>query len=171
MEVGSYTYGHYNIQTFSWGENSKLSIGKFCSIGKNVKIYLGGNHRVDWITTFPFGHIHQNVFNGFDGTGHPTSKGNVFIGNDVWIAENVTIMSGVHVGDGAVIANNSHVVKNVPPYCIVGGNPAQIIKKRFDDNIIENLLTLKWWDWSEDKINKNLPLLCSNNINDINALL
>ena len=130
-------------------------------------IYLGGNHRVDWITTYPFGHIHNNIFNSFNGAGHPSTKGDVIIGNDVWIAANVTIMSGIKIGDGAVIANNSHVVKDVEPYSLVGGNPARHIKYRFPSEDIIKLLEVKWWDWDEDKINNSLPLLCSSNIKDL----
>jgi acetyltransferase-like isoleucine patch superfamily enzyme len=124
MEIGKYTYGTPKIH---WKHNNaKLMIGKFCSIGGNVNIYLGGNHRIDWITTYPFGHINNNVFNSFNGEGHPSTKGNVIIGNDVWIGSNVTIMSGVCISDGAVIANNSHVVKNIEPYTLYGGNPYKV---------------------------------------------
>ena len=162
--IGKYTYGTPNIH---WeNDNSKLTIGNFCSIAGNVNIYLGGNHRTDWVTTYPFGHINQDKFTDFNGVGHPSTKGDVIIGNDVWIASNVTIMSGVTIGDGAVIANNSHVVKDVEPYSMVGGNPAKLIKYRFTKEQIENLLEIKWWDWDDDKINKYTPLLCNNNIDD-----
>ena len=143
MSIGKYTYGQRpNIHWIN--ENATLIIGNFCSLASNLNIYLGGNHRTDWITTYPFGHIHQNKFNMFDGYGHPGTKGNVIIGNDVWIGSNVTIMSGVTIGDGAVIANNSHVVKNVEPYTLVGGNPAKLIKYRFSKEQIEKLLKIKW---------------------------
>jgi acetyltransferase-like isoleucine patch superfamily enzyme len=149
-------------------ENDKanLMIGKFCSIAGNLNIYLGGDHRTDWVTTYPFGTIHNNIFNKFDGTGHPKTNGDVVIGNDVWICDNVTIMSGVTIGDGAVIACNSHVVKNVEPYSIVGGNPAKLIKYRFTPEQIEKLLEIKWWNWDDDKINDFTPVLCNNNIDD-----
>ena len=159
---GKYTYGE--IITKSWGEDSKLKVGNFCSIAANVVVYLGGNHRTDWVTTYPFGHIHQNIFNSFNGEGHPSSNGDVIIGNDVWICSNVTIMSGVTIGDGAVIANNSHVIKNVEPYSIVGGNPAKFIKYRFTPEQIEKLLQIKWWYWDDEKINKYIHLLCNKNI-------
>jgi acetyltransferase-like isoleucine patch superfamily enzyme len=164
MSFGKYTYGAPNIH---WkNENAKLVVGKFCSIASGVNIYLGGNHRADRVTTYPFGHINQDKFTDFNGEGHPSTKGNVIIGNDVWVGSNVTIMSGVTIGDGAVIANNSHVVKHVEPYSMVGGNPAKLIKYRFTKEQIEKLLEIKWWDWDDDKINKYTPLLCNNNIDD-----
>ena len=152
---------------YSWGEGKSVTIGSFCSIASNVKIFLGGGHRTDWGTTYPFGHIHEDIFNSFNGDGHPKTNGDVLIGNDVWIASDVTIMSGVKIGDGAVIACNSHVVKDVEPYSIVGGNPAKEIKKRFKNETIEKFLKLKWWDLSDGKINKILPYLCSNNFEEI----
>jgi len=161
---GKYTYGEPNIH---WtGENANLVVGNFCSIGPNVNVYLGGNHRSDWITTYPFGHIHHSIFDGFNGEGHPHTKGNIMIGNDVWIASGVTIMSGITIGDGAVIACNSHVVKNVEPYAMVGGNPAKIIKYRFTPEQIEQLLKIQWWNWEDDKINRFTPLLCNENIDE-----
>lgn len=164
MTVGKYTYG--SPQIYWKNGNSRLVVGKFCSIAKNVKIYLGGNHRIDWVTTYPFGHIHQKTFNKFNGAGHPHTKGNVIIGNDVWIGDNVTIMSGVTIGDGAVIANNSHVVKHVEPYSLIGGNPAKLIKYRFTPQQIEQLLKIKWWFWDDAKINRFTPLLCNTNIDE-----
>jgi acetyltransferase-like isoleucine patch superfamily enzyme len=164
MIIGKYSYG--NPKTYSWGEGSKLKIGNFCSIADNVNIYLGGNHRTDWVTTYPFGHINKNIFDTFDGVGHPSTKGDVIIGNDVWIGSNVTIMSGVTIGDGAVIANNSHVVRNIDPYSLVGGNPAKLIKYRFTPEQIEKLLNIKWWFWDNVKINENLHLLCNENIDE-----
>lgn len=158
--AGKYTYGHHDIEVIR-PEKYKVIIGNFCSIASGCKIYLNCNHRKDWITTYPFGHIYQNVFDNFYGYGHPTCKGDVIIGNDVWISSNVTIMSGVTIGDGSIIANNSHVVKDVDPYTIVGGNPAKNISKRFDENTIQKLLEIKWWNWDDDKINQYLPILCS----------
>jgi acetyltransferase-like isoleucine patch superfamily enzyme len=166
-EVGKYTYGVENIIIYHWGEGKCVSIGSFCSIATNIKILLGGNHRVDWGTTYPFGHMNTNVFNTFNGEGHPKTNGDVIIGNDVWIGQDTTIMSGIKIGDGAVIACNSHIIKDVEPYSIVGGNPAKFIKYRFDKETIEKLLNLKWWNLSEEKINEILPYLCSNDFTKI----
>lgn len=170
MSIGKHTYGW----PIFWNDknNSNIIIGNFCSIGDNVKIYLGGNHRTDWVTTYPFGHINKDIFNNFNGDGHPKSNGDVIIGNDVWIGANAIIMSGVNIGDGAVIANNSHVIKNVEPYSIVGGNPAKLIKYRFTPEQIEKLLEIKWWNWDDEKINNFTHLLCNNDIDAfINAAI
>ena len=163
MSVGKHSYGK---PTVHWAGPAKLTIGNFCSLAANINIYLGGNHRTDWVTTYPFGHTNKHIFNKFNGAGHPSTNGDVTIGNDVWIGSNVTIMSGVTVGDGVVIANNSHVVKNVEPYSLVGGNPAKLIKYRFTPEQIEALLKIKWWYWDDAKINDFSPLLCNNNIDD-----
>ena len=163
MEVGRYTYGKPKIV---WNDcGYKCRIGSFCSIAKNLEIYLGGNHRTDRVTTYPFGHIHRTVF-PFQNPGHPASRGDVVIGNDVWIGDNVTIMSGVTIGDGAVIAANAHVVKDVPPYCIAGGNPARVLKKRFTDEQIQQLLAIAWWNWPEERINRYIYLLNSSSPDD-----
>jgi acetyltransferase-like isoleucine patch superfamily enzyme len=164
--VGMYTYGQNNISVHWWGEDSWLEIGSFCSIGANISVYIGGNHRSDWATTYPFGHIHQHEFRRFDGQGHPKTNGSVVIGNDVWIGENVKIMSGITVGDGAILANNSHVVKDVDPYSIVGGNPAKLIKRRFSEETIEKLLALKWWEFPVHIIDEISPYLCSANFEE-----
>lgn len=164
--IGRYTYGFEHISVASWDDNQTIKIGAFCSIANNIKIYLGGNHRPDWVTTYPFGHLYQHIFNNIEGA-PSSSNGDVIIGNDVWIGANATIMSGVIIGDGAVIANNAHVVKNVDPYTIVGGNPAKPIRKRFDDETIEKLLKLKWWDFEDSEINKITSILCSDNLNQL----
>jgi acetyltransferase-like isoleucine patch superfamily enzyme len=164
MELGKYTYGGPTVHLN--GPDNKLTVGKFCSIAGNVNIWCGGNHNTNWVTTYPFGHIFQDKFNKFNGAGHPSTKGGVDIGNDVWIGQNVTIMSGVKIGDGCVIANNSHVVKNAEPYSLIGGNPAKLIKYRFTQEQIEKLLEIKWWNWADDKINEFTPLLCNNNIDE-----
>lgn len=161
ITIGRFTYGIENISVKQWGEGASLVIGSFCSIASNITIFLGGNHRVDWITTFPFGHIFAKQLGGTDINGHPSTKGDIIIGNDVWIGHNSTIMSGISVGDGAVISANSHVVKNVDSYAIVGGNPAKNIRYRFNPEIRRLLLDLRWWDLPIDNI-KSIVLELSN---------
>ncbi len=161
-KIGDYTYGRPKV--LHWGEDVILEIGKFCSIADDVTFFLGGNHRVDWVSTYPFNVLHQYFSNGKNISGHPASKGNIIIGNDVWIGNGASIMSGVKIGDGAVIGARSVVAKDVKPYEIVVGNPAKSIKMRFDDDTIKRLLELKWWDFSIDEINQIVPLLMTDPI-------
>ena len=171
-EIGSNTYGHDGIKIIGGHhEGTKLKIGKFCSIAEGVVVFLGANHRIDWFTTFPFGHIVETTFPKVKKeSGHPSSKGDVIIGNDVWIATNAVIISGVTIGDGAVVAACSVVTKDIPPYTIVAGNPAKQIRKRFDDSVINKLLELKWWDMDESRINEISDILCSNDIEKLNNI-
>ena len=161
IEVGRFTYGQQKITLRRWGADARLRIGAFCSIANDVTVYLGGSHRVDWATTFPFGRVARRRLGGAGITGHPASNGDVVIGNDVWIASGVTIMSGVHVGDGAVLAANAHVVGDVAPYEIVGGNPARHVSHRFDPEIRDLLLDLRWWELDEADIREIAPRLCA----------
>jgi virginiamycin A acetyltransferase len=157
--IGKFSFGYPKVR--SWGENATLKIGNFCSIAPGVNIVLGGEHRVDWVTTYPFNKIlHEYKYL----KGHPATKGDIIIGNDVWIGMNATILSGVTIGDGAVIGANSLVTNDVEPYMIVGGNPAKPIRKRFDQQTIDKLLRIKWWDWDIEKIKRNVPDLLSNQI-------
>jgi len=158
-QIGRGTYG--KPQIFSWGEGTTLTIGSFCSIAPDVKIYLGGNHRIDWVTTYPFSALWEKAESV---KGQSMSKGDVIIGNDVWIGADVTILSGVTIGDGAAVGNSSVVSSNVRPYSVVAGNPAGLIKKRFDDEIVSRLLKIQWWNWDDDRIEQFLPLLLSDNI-------
>ena len=159
VSIGDYTYGNFEIR--EWDNKTKLKIGKYCSIADGVIFLLGGEHRSDFITTYPFNALLKN-FNYIEG--HPHTKGNINIGNDVWIGSEAKILSGVNIGDGAIIGANSIVTKDVPPYAIVAGNPAKTVKYRFDDATIEKLLKIKWWDFDEKEIMKIIPLLQSENI-------
>lgn len=140
----------------------KLIIGKFCQIASGVNFVMNGsNHQMNAVSTFPF-----YIFEGWQQPIPPLSemplKGDTIVGNDVWIGQNATILPGVHIGDGAIIGMQSVVGSDVAPYTIVAGNPAKLVRKRFDDELIEMLLKLKWWDRSVEEINRLIPILsCS----------
>lgn len=164
-QIGEFTYGRPRVIAFS--KDTRLIIGKFCSIAANVKIVLDADHRIDWVSTYPFPALDDIWPEALELKGHPGTKGDVIIGNDVWIAEGAVILSGVNIGDGAVVGSQAVVSKDVPPYAVVSGNPARLIKKRFDDRTIETLVSIQWWNWPVEKIRKNVHLLCSNNVDTI----
>ena len=143
----------------------KLIIGKFCSIACGAKfIFNSANHTLKSLSSYPFPIFYEewdstmNVCEAWD------NKGDIIIGNDVWIGFEAVIMSGVHIGDGAIIGTRALVTKDVPPYAIVGGIPAQIIRKRFEDSVIEDLLKIQWWNWSTEKISEKLTAIKSGDI-------
>lgn len=149
----------------------KLIIGKFCAIAKGVEFIMNGaNHRINSISTYPF-YIMGNGWEKFAPTNRElTYKGDTIVGNDVWIGQNVTILPGVKIGDGAIIGANSVVARDVPPYSIAVGNPCEVKKMRFSDKIIQQLLKIQWWNWDIEKINKNLHIISSDNLNQIKEL-
>lgn len=152
--IGDYTYGKPQIS--QWGEGATLTIGRFCSIATGAQILLGGNHHVDWPTTYPFPEFfvqHANI------SGYATGKGDVNIGNDVWIGMDAMVLSGITIGDGAVIAARAVCTKDVPPYAIVAGNPARIVRYRFEEEVIAALLEIRWWDWPIQDVHNAVPLL------------
>lgn len=156
-KIGHGTYGH--IEVSSWGEGTTLSVGNYTSIARGVKIFLGGDHQINWVTTYPFDIL-------WGKSGHPKTKGDVVIGNDVWIGRDALILSGVTIGDGAVVGAGAVVSRNVPSYAVVVGNPANIVKYRFNAEIVERLLRVCWWNWSEEKIKHAMPDMLSTNIED-----
>lgn len=157
-QIGPGTYGDLKIR---FHEGASLKIGAYTSIASNVRVFLGGEHRTDWVTTYPFNIYNKNAMSI---EGHPKSKGNVEIGNDVWIGTDAIILSGVKIGDGAVIGAGAVVARDVPPYAIAVGNPARIIKLRFSDEVIDKLLSIQWWNWPSAQIEKAIPDLLSQNI-------
>jgi acetyltransferase-like isoleucine patch superfamily enzyme len=157
VTIGAYSYVDGDIDV-SFTEDATLTIGKFCSIAARCRVILGGNHRGDWLSTFPFPGMFPD---SPDIPDYRTSKGDVTIGNDVWIGHGVTILSGVTIGDGAIIGAESVVVKDVEPYTLVAGNPAGYMKDRFSREVTQRLLEIKWWDWTDDKIRGAIPLLMS----------
>lgn len=156
--IGDYTYG---VPYIHWPEGAKLRIGKYCSIAQKVEIFLGGNHRTDWVSTFPFPYIDPQAA---PHDGHPSSRGDVVIGNDVWIANSVIIVSGVTVGNGACLAAGSVVGRDIPAYCVAGGNPARPLRQRFSDRHIARLEAVAWWDWPTERIRRHHPLLMSGDV-------
>jgi len=166
--VGDYTYYDDFEDVANFEKNvkyhfdfvgDKLIIGKFCQIASGATFIMnGGNHLTDGISTFPFQIFGEDWSNAMDGKSYPT-KGDTVIGNDVWIGHDATIMPGISIGHGAIIATKSVVTKDVSPYAIVGGNPAKVIKMRFSESEIKSLLDLAWWDWPIERITQNVKAL------------
>jgi chloramphenicol O-acetyltransferase type B len=176
--VGKYSYysGYYHGHSFEDCAHyllpdegaDRLVVGSFCSIGSGAAFIMAGNqgHRNEWISTFPFFFMpevpeFENAANGY------LPSGDTVIGNDVWIGSEAVIMPGITIGDGAVIGTRALVTKDVEPYAIVGGNPAKTIRKRFDDDSIELLLEMKWWDWPADRLKAAMPLMTSGNVAEL----
>lgn len=171
IHVGDYTYfddrrngpekfEEYNVLYNYDFSKVKLVIGKFCAIAAETRFIMTGDHKLDAISTYPFPIFQQgweNAFNLVD----LRVKGDIVVGNDVWFGYDALIMNGVKIGHGAIIAARAVVVKDVPPYSIVAGNPAKVVKMRFDDATIDRLLHIAWWDWEIEKISRHLQLICS----------
>jgi virginiamycin A acetyltransferase len=158
--IGDWTFGCPTVVECE-GELGKLSIGKFCCIADGVRILLGGEHNYRNVSSYPF----DNLFIRFKQLG-PTvkTKGDVVIGNDVWIGHSAMILSGVTIGDGAVIGAGSVVTRDVKPYAIACGNPAHIIKYRFNKYVIQRLLREKWWDLPWNQLREKIPWLMSSSV-------
>lgn len=154
---------HYPIN------RDRLTIGKFCSIACGAKfIFTSANHKLGSLSTYPFPLFFEeweldkaNVTDSWD------NKGDIVIGNDVWIGYEAVIMQGVTIGDGAIIGTRAVVTKDVPPYTIVGGIPAKTIRKRFSDEVISRLLEIKWWEWPDERIRENISAIRSGSIHDL----
>lgn len=170
IHVGDYTYfddrrhgpekfEEYNVLYNYDFSKVKLVIGKFCAIAAETRFLMTGDHKLDGISTFPFpifGNGWESAFNLLD----LPVKGDIIVGNDVWLGYDALIKGGVKIGNGAIVATRAVVVKDVPPYAIVAGNPARVVKMRFDDHTIERLLKIAWWDWDIAKINRHLSQIC-----------
>jgi virginiamycin A acetyltransferase len=147
-EIGDYSYGHPQIVDF--GEGVGLKIGKFCSIADNSVFMLGGEHYLDMVTTYPIANFFEFAHH-IQGT-HPRLKGPIVVGHDVWIGQEAMILSGVTIGNGAVVAARALVTKDVPAYAVVGGTPARILKYRVPEGLITDLEAIAWWDWPIEQI-------------------
>ena len=171
VEVGKWSYGNPSIYRWDW--KSKIIIGNFCSLGPDINFYVGGDHRADWISTSP---LPASQFNEtFKKTktikNFAKSKGDIVIGHDVWIGGRTTILSGVTIGTGAIIAAGSLVVNNVEPYTISGGNPNRVIKKRFEDSVIKKILNTEWWFLEDSEIDILSKFLLSSDIENFFSLI
>jgi acetyltransferase-like isoleucine patch superfamily enzyme len=159
--VGEHTYGIPIVHW--WGEAVGLRIGDYCSIADGVQIFLGGNHRTDFLSSYPF-----SSFLGWPNVAGvsslPETRGSVVIGNDVWIGSGATILSGVTIGDGAVIGASTVVSRDVAPYSVAVGNPGRVVRKRFPDDVIEDLLKIRWWEWKKERIEEYMPLILSKDV-------
>ncbi len=174
--IGDYTYYDDPEDSENFERNvlyhfpfigDKLIIGKFCALAKGVKFIMNGaNHKMSGFSTYPF-QIFGNGWEKVIKSNELPFKGDTVVGNDVWIGYESVIMPGVNIGDGAIVAAKSVVVSNVPPYTIVGGNPAKPIKQRFSSEIINSLLEISWWNWSIEKISRNLEKIVSCDIDDL----
>ena len=156
---GRFSYGNPVVKV--WKDGGRLRVGNFCSIGPGVVILLGGgNHQYDTVSTFPF----DDFFPEYHGVEDRFGKRGVVIGSDVWIGMEAMILPGIKIGDGAVIGARSVVTKDVPPYAVVAGNPARLIKFRFPEDVVDRLLEIGWWDWPLDKIMENIELIMSRDV-------
>jgi acetyltransferase-like isoleucine patch superfamily enzyme len=163
LTIGRNTYGYYNLKIYEYkGSLSKINIGNFTSIAPEVTIITGGIHPINTVTQFPI-----RAFFKMEGAykdGNPYTKGDISIGSDVWIGTGVTILSGVSIGDGSIIYCNTLVNKSIPPFSIVGGIPCRIIGYRFSEQQRQELLELKWWEWTDEKVKYFVNELSSNDI-------
>jgi virginiamycin A acetyltransferase len=174
IEVGDYTYyddpdGPENFENNVLYHfpfiGDKLKIGKFCAIAKGVKFIMNGaNHKMSGFTTYPFYIFGQGWEKSLPTAGELPYKGDTVIGNDVWLGYESTIMAGVTIGHGAIIASKSVVTNDVPAYSIVGGNPAKFLKYRFEQDVIDKLLQIAWWNWDAEKITSNLNAIVNNEL-------
>jgi virginiamycin A acetyltransferase len=172
IEVGDYTYyddprgpEHFEDNVLYHFEfiGDRLIIGRFCSIAAEVRFIMnGGNHAIDWLTTYPF-----PIFGHGWEVAEPAewpNRGDTVVGSDVWLGYGATVMPGISIGDGAIVATGALVTRDVPPYAIVGGNPAALIRFRFDEPTRERLLRVRWWDWDAAKITRNVRAICGGDV-------
>ena len=146
--VGPESYGNPTMH-FGPGESTRVDIGAYCSFAVGAEFLVGGGHRTDWISTHPF-RVRWGLPGAYE-DGHPAPAGDIVVGNDVWVGMSASILSGVQIGDGAVIGARAVVAKDVRPYAVVVGNPAREVRRRFSDEQVEALLRIGWWSWPADR--------------------
>jgi acetyltransferase-like isoleucine patch superfamily enzyme len=158
-DIGEGTYGLLTV--FQWDSTTKLKIGRYTSFAFGTMALLGGEHRDDWVTQYPFSILWPE---GQHIEGHPKSRGNIEVGNDVWVGADAMLLSGALVGDGAVVSARTVVSGAVAPYSIVAGNPMRFVRWRFPEAQRVEMLRIKWWDWPKERIGRALPALLSSDI-------
>jgi acetyltransferase-like isoleucine patch superfamily enzyme len=161
IQVGDHTYGIPILKDYVYDE-TKLIVGKYSALSETSIVMLGGEHAMDRVTTWPHRIVWRMEGAGQDGI--PVHTGDTVIGNDVWLTQRTFVRSGVHIGDGAVIAAGAVVTKDVPPYAIVAGNPGRVIKYRHTEEQRAALLEIKWWDWTDEEVREAVPLLAGSDI-------
>jgi acetyltransferase-like isoleucine patch superfamily enzyme len=166
LALGRGSYHHATVIAYE-GDDGMVRVGSFCSIADGVTFLVGGGHRLDWISTFPFRAAWE--LEGAYRDGHPAGKGDIVVGNDVWLARDAMVLSGVRIGNGAAVAANAVVTKDVRAYAIVAGNPAREIRRRFSDADVERLEALAWWDWPLEDIEAAMPLLNGGSLAQLQA--
>jgi acetyltransferase-like isoleucine patch superfamily enzyme len=160
LVVGPHTYGEPSLRHWGMPGGYVCRIGDYCSIADIVQIFLGGYHRPEWVSMYPFSAFEEWRDDCLV-TNHTVGRGDVVIGSDVWLGSQCVIMAGARIGHGAVVAARAVVSHDVPPYAIVAGNPARVVKYRFDEATIADLLAIAWWDWPAERVRANLDLLMS----------
>jgi acetyltransferase-like isoleucine patch superfamily enzyme len=161
LSMAEHSYGRPTVHVYA-GDRHCVRVGRFCSLASGVEFFVGGMHRADWISTYPFRVRFEMP--GALTDGQPHSRGDIKIGNDVWIAAGATVLSGVTIGDGAVVGAGAVVSRDVRPYGVVTGNPAREVRRRFDDEAVDALLRIAWWDWPLEQILENVDGLSSPDI-------
>jgi acetyltransferase-like isoleucine patch superfamily enzyme len=154
--MGEQSYSRPHVEWYV-GDTGRIHIGKWCSIHPTVRMFSGGEHNPDWVTTFAI-RARLHLPGGFE-DGQPRTRGDITVGNDVYFCMDAVVLSGVTIGDGAIIGARAVVTDDVPPYAIVGGVPARVVRRRFGEEEIEALLRVRWWDWPTEQVIDNVALM------------
>jgi virginiamycin A acetyltransferase len=178
IEVGEFTYYDdpggpeaflANVRYHFDFRGDRLVIGRYCALATGVTFVMnGGNHRTAGVSTFPFP-IFEAWRGRWDGEMDFPTRGDTVVGNDVWVGYDALVMPGVRIGDGAIVATRSVVTADVPPYAVVGGNPARVIRTRFDEATVERLLRIRWWDWPPERVAEAIPLISGADVDALEA--